>query len=153
MNWRDASEIVAILAIVISLLLLAYELKRSNDIADAEAIAFVQSAVNSVNQQLAGDREMMRVWLSGLNDFDSLGDSSEQMQFGALWTTWLNNYEIAYKYYEKGILDAAHAAYYAQDRCKGMSSESSIRIWHARRSNRIPGFYDFINENCDLSVP
>ena len=153
MNWKDSSEIVAILAIVISLLLLAYELKRSNDIAEAEAMAVVASAVNEFNQQIAGDRDMADVWLSGLVDYDSLDGPSEQRQFMALWEVMLNNFETSYKYYEQGIIDAADAEFLAQNLCNAIGSESSTRIWHQRRNQRIPGFYDFISENCDLSVP
>ena len=153
MNWKDVSEAVAILAIIVSLLLLAYELKRSNDLADADALAFVQSEVNSFNRQLAGDKDMMRVWQEGLRGYESLADQSEKAQFGALLTVAWNSYEIAYRYHERGILETSVALFYAQDLCNIMSSESTIQLWHRDKRKRFPGFYDFINKNCELTAP
>ncbi len=55
-NWMDlarALELVGIAGIIVSLIFLGYELKRSNDIAETEAVAAIYSMTNEMGLALA----------------------------------------------------------------------------------------------------
>ena len=67
-----AVEIVGIAGIILSIIFLGYELKRSNDIAETEAVATIYSMTNEMGLALAENPELSRVFRQALSDFESL---------------------------------------------------------------------------------
>jgi len=145
-----AVEIVGIAGIIVSLIFLGYELKRSNDIAETEAVATIYSMTNEMGLALAENPELSRVFGQALSDFESLSPDDR-------WTLYvlleyvINVNEAAWKYYDKGIINQEEADYYTQGLCKLIGRHPSlIELWRSNKQDRLPGFYEYATGVCEL---
>ena len=143
-------EIVGIAGIIVSLIFLGYELKRSNDIAETEAIATIYGMTNEMSLALSENPELSRVFKLALSDFDSLSSDDRWTLYGLLEYV-VNVNEAAWKYYDKGVINKEEAEYYARGLCKLIVRHPSIvDAWHASKDDRLPGFYDYVTGVCEL---
>ena len=150
MDIGRAVEIVGIVGIIVSLFFLGYELKRSNDIAETEAIATIYGMTNEMGLALAENPELSRVFGQALSDFESLSDDD-------LWTLYvlleyvINVNEAAWKYYDKGIITQEEADYYTRGLCKLIGRHPSlVAAWRSNQEDRLPGFYEYVSGVCEL---
>ena len=150
MDFGRAVEIVGIVGIIVSLVFLGYELKRSNDIAETEAVATIYSMTNEMGLALAENPELSRVFGQALSDFDSLSPEDRFLFYGLLEYA-INVNEAAWKYYDKGIINQEEADYYARGLCKLIKRHPSlIAAWQANKEDRLPGFYEYVRGVCEL---
>ena len=147
---RRAVEIVGIAGIIVSLIFLGYEMKRSNDIAETEAVAAIYSMTNEMGLALAENPELSRVFGQALSDFESLSPDDR-------WTLYvlleyvINVNEAAWKYYDKGIINQEEADYFARGLCKLIGRHPSlVAAWRSNKQDRLPGFYDYVTGVCEL---
>ena len=145
-----AVEIVGIAGIILSLIFLGYELKRSNDIAETEAVAAIYSMTNEMGLALAENPELSRVFRQALSDFESLDPDD-------LWTLYvlleyvINVNEAAWKYYDKGVINQEESDYYARSLCKLIGRHPSlVEAWRSTKEDRLPGFYEYVMGVCEL---
>ncbi len=142
-------EVVGLVGIVVSLVFLGYELKRSNDIAEAQAVAEVYSMTNELGLVMAENPELARVLGQAQSDFDSLGPE-DRWNFYVIIEYVINTSEVAWKYYDKGIINGDEASYFAGGLCRMIGMHPSlVAAWEENEENRIPGFYDYVTEVCD----
>ena len=145
-----AVEIVGIAGIIVSLIFLGYELKRSNDIAETEAVATIYSMTNEMGLALAENPELSRVFGQALSDFESLSPDDR-------WTLYvlleyvINVNEAAWKYYDKGIINQEEADYFTRGLCKLIGRDPGlVAAWRSNKQDRLPGFYDYVTSVCEL---
>ena len=143
-------EVVGISGIIVSLIFLGYELKRSNDIAETEAVATIYSMTNEMGLALAENPELSRVFRLALSDFESLSPDDR-------WTLYvllehvINVNEAAWKYYDKGIINQEEAEYYTRGLCKLIGRHSDlVAAWQSNKQDRLPGFYEYVTNVCEL---
>lgn len=143
-------EIVGIVGIIVSLVFLGYELKRANDIAETEAVATIYAMTNDMGLAMAENAELSRVFRQALSDFDSLDEED-------LWTMYvlleyvINVTEAAWKYYDKGVIDRVEVDYYTRSLCKLIGRHPSlIEAWQSNKDDRLPGFYEYVENVCEL---
>ncbi len=143
-------EVVGLVGIVVSLSFLGYELKRSNDIAEAEAIAEIYAMTNEMGLAMAGSPELSRVFRQAQSDFESLSPED-------LWTLYvlieyvINSTETGWKFYDQGIINAEEADYFTQGLCRLITLHPNmVRVWQENEDNRIPGFYEYVSDVCDV---
>ena len=143
-------EIVGLVGIIVSLVFLGYELKRSNDIAETEAVANIYSMTNEMGLAMAENPELSRVFGQALSDFESLSPDDR-------WTLYvlleyvINVNEAAWKYYDKGIIDKEEADFYTRGLCKLIGRDTSlVEAWQSNKEDRLPGFYDYVSDVCGL---
>jgi hypothetical protein len=145
-----AVEIVGIAGIIVSLIFLGYELKRSNDIAETEAVATIYGMTNEMGLALAENPELSRVFRQALSDFESLS-ADDRWTLYVLIEYLINVSEAAWKYYDKGIINQEEADYYAQGLCKLIGRDPGlVDAWRSNKQDRLPGFYDYISGVCEL---
>ena len=143
-------EVVGLIGIILSLIFLGYELKRSNDIAEAQAVAEIYGMTNDLGLVMAENPELSRVFAQAQSDFESLSPD-ERWTLYVLIEHVINTSEAAWKFYDKGIIDQDEAAYFAQGLCRLIKLHPSlVAAWQENEPNRIPGFYDFVTGVCDL---
>ena len=146
----QAVELVGIVGIIVSLVFLGYELKRSNDIAETEAVANVYSMTNEMSLALAENPELSRVFGQALSDFESL-NPDDRWTFYVLLEYVINLNEAAWKYYDKGVINQEEAEHYARGLCKLIGRHPAlVEAWHANRQDRLPGFYEYVSSTCEL---
>ena len=145
-----AVEIVGLAGIIVSLVFLGYELKRSNDIAETEAVATIYSMTNEMGLALAENPELSRVFRQALSDFDSLS-ADDRWSFYVVLEYVINVNEAAWKYYDKGIINQEEADYYARSLCKLITRNPRlVEAWRSNRDDRLPGFYEYVSGVCGL---
>ena len=149
MDFGRLVEIVGLVGIVLSLVFLGYELQRSNDIAEAQAVADVYSMTNELGLVMLENPEMSRVLGQAQTDFELLSPDD-------LWNLYviveyvINTSEAAWKYYDKGIINGDEASYFAGGLCRMIGMHPSlVAAWEENEENRIPGFYDYVTGECD----
>jgi hypothetical protein len=143
-------EIVGIAGIILSLIFLGYELKRSNDIAETEAVATIYSMTNELSLALAENPELSRVFGQALSDFESLSPDDRWTLY-ALLEYVINVNEAAWKYYDKGIINQEEADYYTQGLCRLIGLHPSlVAAWRSNKQDRLPGFYEYATGVCEL---
>ncbi len=143
-------EAVGIIGIIVSLIFLGYELKRSNDIAETEAVATIYSMTNEMGLVMAENPELSRVFGQALSDFESL-NSDDRWTLYVLLEYVINVNEVAWKYYDKGIINQEEADYYTRGLCKLIERDPSlVAAWRSNKQDRLPGFYEYVNGVCEL---
>jgi hypothetical protein len=153
MSFGRIVEIVGLIAIVLSLVFLGYELKRSNDIAEAEAVAEIYTMQNEMGIVMAESPDLARVFNQAQTDVESL-NGEDLWTFYVILEYLVNVNEAAWKYFDKGIIDRKEADYYTRGLCRMIGLHPSIgEAWRSNRENRMPGFYDYVTEVCELDVP
>lgn len=143
-------EIVGIAGIIVSLIFLGYELKRSNDIAETEAVANIYGMQNDMGLALAENPELSRIFIQALSDFQSLSPGDRWTFYGLLEYV-VNVNEAAWKYYDKGIIDQEEIDFYTQGLCKLIGRHPSlVEAWRSNKQDRLPGFYEYATGVCEL---
>ena len=106
MNW-DAigivAEIVSAIAVVVSLLFLALEVRRNRNATESASVATLAEGFNSTNALLASDPELSAIWIKGMSDPTSLTEV-ESMRFIATTQSYINHFSTVIKYHESGLL-------------------------------------------------
>lgn len=150
MDVGRAVEIVGIVGIIVSLVFLGYELKRSNDIAETEAVATIYGMTNEMSLALAENPDLSRVFREALSDFESL-NPDDRWTFYVLLEYVINVNESAWKYYDKGIISQEESEYYARGLCRLIGRHPSlVEAWQVNKQDRLPGFYEYITNVCEL---
>ncbi|MGI9327922.1 MAG: hypothetical protein ACR2PZ_22070 [Pseudomonadales bacterium] len=149
-EFGRAVEIVGIVGIILSLIFLGYELKRANDIAETEAVATIYSMTNEMGLAMAENPELSRVFGQALSDFDAL-NPDDRWTLYVLLEYVINVNEAAWKYYDKGIINQEEADYYTRGLCKLIGRHPSlVAAWRSNEQDRLPGFYEYATDVCEL---
>ena len=85
-NWKDSAELVGIAAIVVSLVLVAYELRQNSEIAAAEADATRYLAAVESYSVVAENAEMAQLLRKACSDQDDALTDTERYRLLSWWT-------------------------------------------------------------------
>jgi len=121
MNWTAAAEKVGLIAVVVSLLYVGYEMKRNNDLAVVESQANLLGLSFEMKSWLV-DKEIRQITFS--EDITQL-PNEDQQTFFAMAGAWFDLYEFVFLSYERGVL-----------------SDEQLRIWKTGMCNLPPSFFD-----------
>ncbi len=147
-RFTRAAEIVGIFTVVLSLVFLGYELKRANDIAEAEAIASIMGEINGFVGMMTSDDELHRIWVAGLRDHGAMNDDDRQ-RFRRLLNHALKAYEIAMIYRKNGLVDEEYSAYFASDLCRLVKANEGVaNLWQSVKETRVASLVEFVDANC-----
>ena len=109
MNWAAAgviAEIVGAIAVVVSLLFLAMEVRRNRTATESASVGTLAEGFNTTNALLASDPELSAIWIKGMNEPTSLTEV-ESMRFLATTQSYINHFSTVLKYHESGLLPEA----------------------------------------------
>ena len=101
-NWKEILEFVGIIAIVASLVLVAYELRQTTALSAAQAIYQTNSALDNAYRARAQDPVLAQLIIDGQANPESL-THLEQVQFAAWLRADMNSSEATWVYYETGL--------------------------------------------------
>lgn len=145
---RELAEMIGLAAVILSLVFLGYELKRANDIAEAEAISSIMGEINGFVSMVSSDEELFRVWRQGRDDFKSL-DGKDVQRYRTLLNQVLNAFEVMIIYRTNGLVDDEYTEYFRKDICGLLNSnEGTWNIWLSMRDGRVPSLARFIDSSC-----
>ncbi len=129
MNWASASERIGLVAVVVSLLYLGYEMKRNNDLAVVES----QKDLVAMQIEMRGwlvEKDVRRILFA--DDLSQLSEEDLQT-FLVMAMGWFDVHEHAIFSYERGVL-----------------SDEQLRAWNAGLCKFPPTFFvafdQYLNE-------
>lgn len=148
-NIRSWIEATGATAIVVSLLFLAYELKRANEIAEAEATSTVYEMANDLMLASISDKSLRQVVIKAYGGSDEALSLEEKFLFND-WLTYIYNVsEVAWKYQQLGLMNDDDMRLRFAELCTYISGSPAVaRDWARRRNTMLPGFYDAANDAC-----
>ncbi len=107
MNWdaiAAASELVAAMAVIISLLYLALQIKNNTDSARTSTYQSVVSEFGALNRAMAETPDLSILFVQAMEDFESLS-AADKARCSQLFFACFHNFENMYYQYRKGYLE------------------------------------------------
>jgi hypothetical protein len=146
-KWKEILEFIGIIAIVASLVLVAYELRQATAQSAAEAIYLANVGLDSAYRARAQDPALAQLIIDGHANPDSLTDL-ENDQFAAWLRADLNAAEAAWVFYENGVFpewafDGTKAGI-----CGRVITEGGRQYWEDQGQYFASRFRDSIDEWC-----
>ena len=150
LNIKSLFEMFGIVAIFLSLTFLGYELKRANDIAEAEAHAKVFLGLNDFLLSVIADQNQRRV----LRDAFGLPESADDLQVLRTSMTYVYNiHEVAWKYHQKGLISDEDLTTHISQLCSWITGSPAVaENWANRRDSFFPGFYEYVSRECKITI-
>ena len=103
-DWGAIGELLGSIAVLVTLIYLATQVRIARRTIATSAIAELHRAFSSVNQQVIGSEEVALIYSRGLKDPASLSES-ERIRFGMLVREALNGYFDLFRQYQNGEID------------------------------------------------
>ncbi len=107
MNWEAigaASELVAAVCVIVSLLYLAVQVKNNTESARTSTYQSVVCEFGALNRAMASTPDLSILYIKGMEDFDSLS-TEEKARCSQLFFVSFRNFENMYYQYKKGYLE------------------------------------------------
>ena len=146
-KWKGILEFVGIIAIVASLVLVAYELRQATAQSAAEAIYQTNVGLDNAYRARAQDPVLAQLIIDGHANPDSLTEL-EHDQFAAWLRADLNIAEATWVFYENGLypewaFDGTKAGI-----CSRVITEGGRQYWEDEGQYFASGFRERIDEWC-----
>jgi len=146
-KWKEILEFIGIIAIVASLVLVAYELRQATAQSAAEAIYQTNVGLDSAYRARSQDPVLAQLIIDGHANPDALTDL-EHDQFGAWLRADLNIAEATWVYYENGLypewaFDGTKAGI-----CGRVITEGGRQFWEEQGQYFASIFRERIDEWC-----
>ena len=148
---KSSIETFGVVAIIVSLLFLGYELKRANDIAEAEATSTVRQAGNEYLLTYMVDQDLRHAWHKMLEDGSESLTADEQRISNAALNYIYNAHVMAWKFHQKGLMTDADMATLYLELCLMNEYPAIAEDWANRRDSILPGFYDDVSRECKIA--
>ncbi len=151
LNIKSLFEMFGIVAIFLSLTFLGYELKRGNDIAEAEATATVYQGVNDFLLAVIADQNTRQVLRDAFGIPESVPDDLQILR--TTMTYVYNIHEVAWKYHQKGLISDEDLAAHITELCFWITGSPAVaENWANRRDSLLPGFYEHVSRECKITI-
>lgn len=146
-STKDKLEIAGIVAVIMSLLFLAYEIRQNTDTAAAQAMFELNEAARQTQFLEATDPNLVPLIIKAEQDFDELTDE-ERYRFGRWVFAYLNLFESAWNHHHRGIISDADVEAWKTAYCNYMSRASFRRVAEATPTLR-SRFLQEANQWCE----
>ncbi len=147
MNWEAVGavgEIIGALAVVISLLYLAAQIRTQ--VAQAKLAAFHEmSRQFRETTVLFSSPDISDIFIRANKDFDSISDA-ETVRLIVITTNLFRAWEEAFLETRNGHLEVNVWEALSRDYTQAMGAPSFGRIWQLRKQNYDPDFQEYVNK-------
>ncbi len=103
-HWREIVEIVGVVAVVVSLLILAAEVRQSNQIARVEAATSLLSSFNAIHAERASNPEFAKLFPKMENPDAHLITATDNSQMRGVANHYMNVWRNVQVAYENGLV-------------------------------------------------
>lgn len=142
-------EILGLAAVIMSVLLLAWETRQNTQTATAQALLDLNAMANEVLSAEAQSAQLAAVVVKGEEDLDSLSPV-EYRQFESHVYTVINTIDAAHGFFTEGILDDEDFSGWREYACPYLGGSSVNVIWEAFKPTWGTEFVGFVEETCEL---
>ena len=146
-NWKGIAEIVGIGAIVLSLLMVSYELKQSTALATAQAVFDVNTVLDEAYRSRAQYPELDELIERGHSKPDTLSER-ERSQFHAWLRADMNATEAVWFYQDRGIIPLQDFDGYKEAVCSRVKTPGGRTFWKSEAQFFANEFRQSIDEWC-----
>ena len=153
MNWDAVGavgEIIGALAVVISLIYVAVQIRQNTSETRASRTQNLVAANSEATALIASNPEFARLSREGMLRFDELSDD-EKWQFSLMFFSIFNQYDFAYHQYLEGKLDPAFFERLSEDTARYMALPGMASWWAQDKERLSKEFVEFIDKHTDLS--
>ena len=142
-------EILGLVTVVVSVLLLAWEIRQNTQTATAEAMLSLNAMANEVLSVEAQSAQLAAVLVKVDEDLDSLSPV-EYRQFESHVYTVINSIDAAHGFFIEGILDEEDFSGWREYACPYLGGSSVNVIWESFKPTWGTEFLAFVAETCGL---
>lgn len=107
-HLREAVEIVGVISIVASLLLVAWELRQSNQIAKTEIVLGLADQFNEIHESRVYSPDVAKLYPKLASPQSHLITATENSQMEGLAWRYVNTFAAAQVAYDNGLMSRAH---------------------------------------------
>lgn len=143
-KWKDLLEILGVIAIIASLVLVAYELRQNTAVLTAQAAFQLSTALDSSYRARAENPDLAQLIKNGHTAPESLSDVQRD-QFAAWLRADLNALEAAWFYAENGVIPETALDAYKNAVCSRVITEGGRQYWQ----NEAQFFSSSLKERID----
>ncbi|MEH6637297.1 MAG: hypothetical protein V7700_17385 [Halioglobus sp.] len=146
MNWEigaAVAEIVGAVAVVISLIYLALQIRAQTNQSRLAAQHEVSNGIREVSLLFATE-DISDIFVRGNKDFDSMSDA-ELVRLIVAITNLFRVWEEAFAEARDGHLEAANWDALSGDYSQLMGAPSFTRVWELRKQNYYPEFQIYVD--------
>ena len=147
-NWKEIAEFVGVVAIVLSLLFIAYELRQSTAVATSQAAFDLNTILDESYRARTQDKDLDELIERGHADPATLSDR-ERSQFYAWLRADLNVNEAAWFYWDRGIIPQEDFDGFMNAICSRVITPGGRQYWQSERQFFSLGFRESIDEWCN----
>jgi hypothetical protein len=131
-HWREMVEIVGVLSIVAAILLLASEVRQSNQIAQAKIEIDVSQRYNEVNMSRATNSDLAKLFAKVQDPDSHLLTATDLSQIEGLAWHYLNNFLLIQWAFDRGLIKQIdYDAYKADIALIAAANPALISQWMA----------------------
>lgn len=130
LNVPQWVEIIGVIAIVISLGLVVFEIRQNTDALSAQAVQALNTELSEHLAQVAADPAYAELLIRADDDLKSLSKTDKYRLFSHSWAIF-NLQESAYKFHQKGLLTEADYAGWGQATCSLVNDPGWIGVFWA----------------------
>ena len=142
------AEIFSAVAVVASLIFVGLEVRKSNDLAETEAILNLLHSMNELQVSVAGDVALSELLAKGFETQEDL-TVPESYRLDAWTLGWLNIYDASWMAYDRGIIQFTTYQEYMDGACRFMSEAPFIQeVWDRYKIDFGKGYVRYIDTTC-----
>ena len=142
-------EILGLATVLVSVLLLAWEIRQNTQTATAQAMLDLNAMANEVLSAEAQNAQLAAVLVKGEEDLGSLSPV-EYRQFESHVYTTINTIDAAHAFFTEGILDEVDFSGWRDYACPYLGGSSVNAIWESFKPTWGTEFIAFVDETCGL---
>ena len=146
-RWKEIAEFVGLASIVASLVLVAYELRQSTAVANAQAVTDLSALIDGAYRARAQNAALDQLVETGHSAPDSLSER-EKSQFAAWLRADMNSLEAVWFYYDKGVIAEKDFDGYIAAICSRVITQGGRQWWGDEAKFYAAGFRANINTWC-----
>ena len=146
-DYLRFAEMLGLGAVVLSVIFLGYELKRANNIAEGEAISNISRISSEFLLNVASDEQLSEIWHQGLTNVSELSES-DRRRFVVLFVYVLNNQEMIWKYFDKGLISETEAMRMIVSVCPLLNTQPDMTFKLIGADSVAPEFGKFVLSIC-----
>jgi hypothetical protein len=146
-NWKSIAEFVGIAAIVLSLVMVSYELRQSTAVATAQAIFDVNTIFDESYRARAQNPDLDELVEKGHSNPEALSER-ERSQFRAWLRADMNVAEATWFYQDRGIIPEEGFDGFMEAICSRVESPGGTKYWEKEARFFAAGFRQSVDKRC-----
>ena len=124
---KDKLEIIGIVAVIVSLLILGYEIRQNTDTSAAQAVFELNESARQTLFREATDPNLVSLISKAEKDFEALSEH-ERYMYGRWVFAHVNLFESAWRYSRRGVISEAEMKGWKTAFCGYMDRASFRRV-------------------------